>query len=138
MLGGAQGRTIFLSDSAVVARRDGDLNFMFRIADIRPRYQVRIVRVTSETFDNASSHVGTARFTCQYGVPCSWYALQLLLCTGRGLHTLLAGCPVCCPSRSCELGLKSISVLQHATHCMAHGCHVTAQPLTRLHSCTPT
>jgi hypothetical protein len=36
-----QGRTIFLSDSAVVARRDGDLKFMFRIADIRPRYQVR-------------------------------------------------------------------------------------------------
>ena len=35
-----QGRTIFLSDSAVVARRDGDLKFMFRIADIRPRYQV--------------------------------------------------------------------------------------------------
>lgn len=35
-----QGRTIFLSDSAVVARRNGDLKFMFRIADIRPRYQV--------------------------------------------------------------------------------------------------
>jgi len=36
---GQRGRTIFLSDSAVVARRDGDLKFMFRIADIRPRYQ---------------------------------------------------------------------------------------------------
>lgn len=40
ILFGLQGRTIFLSDSAVVARRDGELKFMFRIADIRPRYQV--------------------------------------------------------------------------------------------------
>lgn len=37
---GQRGRTIFLSDSAVVARRDGELKFMFRVADIRPRYQV--------------------------------------------------------------------------------------------------
>lgn len=28
-------RTIFISDSAVVARRDGMLKFMFRVADIR-------------------------------------------------------------------------------------------------------
>ena len=38
---GQRGRTIFLSDSAIVARRDGDLKFMFRVADIRPRYQAR-------------------------------------------------------------------------------------------------
>jgi hypothetical protein len=30
-----RGRTIFMSDSAVIARRDGVLKFMFRIADIR-------------------------------------------------------------------------------------------------------
>ena len=36
---GQRGRTIFLSDSAVVARRDGELKFMLRVADIRPRYQ---------------------------------------------------------------------------------------------------
>ena len=30
-----RGRTIAISDSAVVARRDGILKFMFRIADIR-------------------------------------------------------------------------------------------------------
>ena len=34
-------RTIFISDSAVVARRDGILKFMFRIADIR-NTQVRM------------------------------------------------------------------------------------------------
>ena len=28
-------RTIFVSDSAVIARRDGQLKFMFRIGDIR-------------------------------------------------------------------------------------------------------
>lgn len=37
---GQRGRTIFLSDSAVIARRDGNLKFMFRVADIRPLYQV--------------------------------------------------------------------------------------------------
>eukprot|EP01026_Neomeris_dumetosa_P045803 TRINITY_DN3884_c0_g1_i11.p2 TRINITY_DN3884_c0_g1~~TRINITY_DN3884_c0_g1_i11.p2 ORF type:complete len:189 (-),score=11.78 TRINITY_DN3884_c0_g1_i11:444-1010(-) len=31
-----RGRSIFLSDSAVVARRDGVLKFMFRLADVRP------------------------------------------------------------------------------------------------------
>ena len=31
-----RGRTIFLSDSAVIARRDGILHFMFRCTDIRP------------------------------------------------------------------------------------------------------
>ena len=30
-----RGRTVFLSDSAVIARRDGILKFMFRVADIR-------------------------------------------------------------------------------------------------------
>jgi len=30
-----RGRTIAISDSAVIARRDGILKFMFRIADIR-------------------------------------------------------------------------------------------------------
>ena len=36
-----RGRTIFLSDSAVIARRDGILRFMFRCADIRPYNQAR-------------------------------------------------------------------------------------------------
>ena len=36
-----RGRTIFLSDSAVVARRDGVLRFMFRCADIRPSNQAQ-------------------------------------------------------------------------------------------------
>ena len=35
-----RGRTIAISDSAVIARRDGILKFMFRIADIR-QSQVR-------------------------------------------------------------------------------------------------
>lgn len=35
-----RGRTIFLTDSAVIARRDGTLKFMFRVADIRPVFQV--------------------------------------------------------------------------------------------------
>ena len=35
-----RGRTIAISDSAVISRRDGILKFMFRIADIR-RTQVR-------------------------------------------------------------------------------------------------
>ena len=35
-----RGRTIAISDSAVIARRDGILKFMFRIADIR-KSQVR-------------------------------------------------------------------------------------------------
>ena len=30
-----RGRTIAISDSAIIARRDGILKFMFRIADIR-------------------------------------------------------------------------------------------------------
>lgn len=34
-------RTIFVSDSAVIARRDGQLKFMFRIGDIR-RTTVRL------------------------------------------------------------------------------------------------
>ncbi len=28
-------RTVFISDSAVIARRDGALKFMFRVADVR-------------------------------------------------------------------------------------------------------
>ena len=36
-----RGRTIFLSDCAVIARRDGSLRFMFRCADIRPSHTVR-------------------------------------------------------------------------------------------------
>ena len=36
-----RGRTIAISDSAVIARRDGILKFMFRIADIR-KTQVRL------------------------------------------------------------------------------------------------
>lgn len=36
-----RGRTIAISDSAVIARRDGILKFMFRIADIR-QTQVRV------------------------------------------------------------------------------------------------
>lgn len=35
-----RGRTIFLSDSAVIARRNGSLKFIFRVADIRPLHQV--------------------------------------------------------------------------------------------------
>lgn len=35
-----RGRTIFLSDCAVIARRDGALRFMFRCADIRPSHTV--------------------------------------------------------------------------------------------------
>eukprot|EP00884_Botryococcus_braunii_P017746 jgi/Botrbrau1/4655/Bobra.33_2s0026.1 len=35
-----RGRTIFLSDSAVICRRDGVLKFMFRIADIRQTHVV--------------------------------------------------------------------------------------------------
>ena len=31
-----RGRTIAISDSAVISRRDGVLKFMFRIADFRP------------------------------------------------------------------------------------------------------
>lgn len=37
-----RGRTIAISDSAVIARRDGILKFMFRIADIR-QSQVRVL-----------------------------------------------------------------------------------------------
>lgn len=34
-------RSIFISDSAIIARRDGILKFMFRVADIR-RTQARL------------------------------------------------------------------------------------------------
>ena len=37
-----RGRTIAISDSAIISRRDGILKFMFRIADIR-QTQVRLV-----------------------------------------------------------------------------------------------
>jgi hypothetical protein len=37
-----RGYSIYISDSAVIARRDGILKFMFRIADVR-RTQVRCV-----------------------------------------------------------------------------------------------
>ena len=40
-----RGRTIAISDSAVISRRDGVLKFMFRIADFR-RTQVGSVQIT--------------------------------------------------------------------------------------------
>ena len=40
-----RGRTIAISDTAVIARRDGLLKFMFRIADIR-QSQVRLCLLT--------------------------------------------------------------------------------------------
>ena len=42
-------RTIFISDSACIARRDGMLKFMFRVADIR-KTQVSSVGSTTTTF----------------------------------------------------------------------------------------
>ena len=42
-----RGRTIAISDSAVISRRDGVLKFMFRIADFR-RTQVRFLGLLSQ------------------------------------------------------------------------------------------
>lgn len=49
-------RTIFVSDSAVIARRDGQLKFMFRIGDIR-RTTVLLLQLASlPSASNCKSH----------------------------------------------------------------------------------
>lgn len=50
-----RGRTIAISDSAVIARRDGILKFMFRIADIR-QTQVLPCLLTSCNVRNTTMH----------------------------------------------------------------------------------
>ena len=53
-----RGRTIAISDSAVISRRDGILKFMFRIADIR-RTQVRhLPAVNGHHYTNCTSYLG--------------------------------------------------------------------------------
>ena len=51
-----RGRTIAISDSAVISRRDGILKFMFRIADIR-RTQVRHIKYSRSQFSHMSAHL---------------------------------------------------------------------------------
>ena len=50
-----RGRTIAISDSAVIARRDGILKFMFRIADIR-RTQVTYALVLHGAVNSTLHH----------------------------------------------------------------------------------
>lgn len=118
MCAGAQGRTIFLSDSAVVARRDGDLKFMFRIADIRPRYQVQVCFFT--LLKNAAKE----RYACRERrvnasakSASSWHAPQHLQCVGRGLYTL--------PATDVQRVESSLRLLKlrcmHGSYCMVTG-----------------
>lgn len=55
-------RTIFISDSACIARRDGMLKFMFRVADIR-KTQVSSVWSTMPTL-HVNSLLDTRNFCC--------------------------------------------------------------------------
>jgi hypothetical protein len=48
-----RGRTIAISDSAIIARRDGILKFMFRIADIRQTQVTHLIHVLIQIYTYA-------------------------------------------------------------------------------------
>ena len=66
-----RGRTIAISDSAIISRRDGVLKFMFRIADFR-RTQVLVYPHTS-VLAPESKHPGAGQHGPKHGCSHDWH-----------------------------------------------------------------
>jgi Inward rectifier potassium channel transmembrane domain len=103
-----RGRTILISDSAVVSRRDGVLKFMFRVADIRSNcFQVRRV---------ARGSAGSA--ACRRSMSVCGCQVKERLCRTHGFGVRLSR-----PGRNSVLhsvGTFFFQCLSKHTRCMCH------------------